>query len=117
MSLYMVQVAYTSESWKHQVNKRENPLERVGALAEAAGGRLVNLYYSFGEYDIVGLMDMPNEESAAAFSLAANAGGSESVAAVEDGNELRTGELWPWLWLGVVLFWLAEGVLANRTVA
>jgi hypothetical protein len=50
--------------------------------------------------------------------LADNAGGLVSVAAEEgDGNELRTGELWPWLWLGVVLFWLAEGVLANRTVA
>lgn len=49
--------------------------------------------------------------------LAEKAGVSVSVAAEEDGNELRTGELWPWLWLGVVLFWLAEGVLANRTVA
>jgi hypothetical protein len=49
--------------------------------------------------------------------LAEEAGASVSVAAEEDGNELRTGELWPWLWLGVVLFWLAEGLLANRTVA
>lgn len=49
--------------------------------------------------------------------LADNAGVTVSVASVGDGNELRTGELWPWLWLGVVLFWLAEGVLANRTVA
>jgi hypothetical protein len=39
------------------------------------------------------------------------------AAAEEDGNDLRAGELWPWLWLGVVLFWLAEGLLANRTVA
>lgn len=49
--------------------------------------------------------------------LAENAGASVSIATEGDGNELRTGELWPWLWLGVVLFWLAEGVLANRTVA
>jgi hypothetical protein len=49
--------------------------------------------------------------------LADNAGVSVSVEAVEEGNELRTGELWPWLWLGVVMFWLAEGLLANRTVA
>jgi hypothetical protein len=48
--------------------------------------------------------------------LAENDGGPVA-AAEEHGNELRTGELWPWLWLGVVLFWLAEGVLANRTVA
>jgi hypothetical protein len=48
--------------------------------------------------------------------LAENAGASVPVAAEGDSNELRTGELWPWLWLGVVLFWLVEGVLANRTV-
>jgi hypothetical protein len=49
--------------------------------------------------------------------LADHAGVSASVAAEGDGNEMRAGELWPWLWLVVVLFWLAEGVLANRTVA
>jgi hypothetical protein len=49
--------------------------------------------------------------------LAANASAPVSVAGEGDGNELRTGEVWPWLWLGVVLCWLAEGLLANRTVA
>jgi hypothetical protein len=49
--------------------------------------------------------------------LAENAGASGSVEAEGEGNELRTGELWPWLWLGLVVFWLAEGLLANRTVA
>ena len=46
---------------------------------------------------------------------------SDSVAVAEtqdkDGKELRSGELWPWLWLILVVFWLTEGVLANRTVA
>ena len=35
----------------------------------------------------------------------------------ESGLELRAGELWPWLWLVLVMCWLAEGLLANRTVA
>ena len=39
------------------------------------------------------------------------------VAAEQDTRELRAGELWPWLWLVLVVCWLAEGVLANRTVA
>ena len=50
-------------------------------------------------------------------NLATNAGEPGASATAENGTELRTGELWPWLWLGVVLFWLAEGILANRTVA
>jgi hypothetical protein len=49
--------------------------------------------------------------------LAADTAGLVSVASAEEGNELRTGELWPWLWLGMILVWLAEGFLANRTVA
>jgi hypothetical protein len=50
-------------------------------------------------------------------TLAEKAEAPVSMAVERDANELRAGELWPWLWLGVVLFWLAEGVLANRTVA
>jgi hypothetical protein len=50
-------------------------------------------------------------------TLAEKAGTKVSVTAEEEGDDLRAGELWPWLWLGVVLLWLAEGLLANRTVA
>jgi hypothetical protein len=35
----------------------------------------------------------------------------------EDGKELRPGELWPWLWLVLLVCWVAEGMLANRTVS
>ncbi len=51
-------------------------------------------------------------------TLAADdAGPVTPTAALDDGTELRAGELWPWLWLVVVVCWLVEGVLANRTVA
>ena len=43
---------------------------------EACGGRLESIYYSLGEYDIVLIMDMPDDEAAAAVSLTASAGGS-----------------------------------------
>jgi hypothetical protein len=51
-------------------------------------------------------------------TLATDASGSAAEEKKEpDGLELRAGELWPWLWLVVVVCWLAEGLLANRTVA
>jgi hypothetical protein len=40
-----------------------------------------------------------------------------SEAEPEDAQALRPGELWPWLWLVLVVCLLAEGILANRTVA
>jgi Aerotolerance regulator N-terminal/von Willebrand factor type A domain len=49
-------------------------------------------------------------------NLAPNAGLSVE-AEEENGQELRIGELWPWAWLVLVVFWLAEGLLADRTVA
>jgi hypothetical protein len=50
-------------------------------------------------------------------NLATNASGSAQVEKEEDGTELRIGELWPWLWLLLVVGWVGEGLLANRTVA
>jgi hypothetical protein len=53
-------------------------------------------------------------------TLATDPGGPEAVAAGDqerDGKELRPGELWPWLFLVLVVCWVAEGILANRTVA
>jgi uncharacterized protein with GYD domain len=76
MSLYMFQAAYTSDSWKHQVEHRENPKDRLRPLIEGLGGHIEDVFYAFGEYDIFVLAEMPNEEAATAFSLAASAGGS-----------------------------------------
>ena len=50
-------------------------------------------------------------------TLATNASEPGASATSENGTELRTGELWPWLWLLLVVCWVGEGLLANRTVA
>ncbi|OWK43037.1 vWA domain-containing protein [Fimbriiglobus ruber] len=44
---------------------------------------------------------------------------SDSLVAEENkpGDESRTGEWWPWLWLALVVCWVLEGLLANRTIA
>jgi uncharacterized protein with GYD domain len=76
MSLYMFQAAYTADSWKHQVERRENPQDRLRPLVEGLDGHIEGMFYAFGEYDIIVLAEMPNEEAATAFSLAASAGGS-----------------------------------------
>jgi uncharacterized protein with GYD domain len=75
MALYMFQFAYTAEAWA-QLSK--NPQDRSGPVRELAqklGGRLVGFYYCFGEYDGVGLIELPDDTAAIATSVAAVAPG------------------------------------------
>ncbi|HKM63016.1 MAG TPA: GYD domain-containing protein [Acidisphaera sp.] len=77
MALFMYQLAYTPESWAAQLKHPENRGDSVGkALAEAGGGKLVGSYYSFGEYDLVLIFDLPSAEAMSAIALAVGAGGA-----------------------------------------
>ena len=52
----------------------KNPQDRsvpIRELAQKLGGRLIGLYYCFGEYDGVVLAELPDDISAVARSLAA----------------------------------------------
>jgi uncharacterized protein with GYD domain len=77
MALYMLQFAYTPESWAAQVKSPANRVENVArASAESIGGRFVGGWLSFGEYDAVIICDMPDAESMAAIAIAVAAGGA-----------------------------------------
>ncbi len=75
MSLYMVQFAYTPESWAALVKNPEDRSAPVKALAEKLGGRMLNMYYCFGEYDGFVILEAPDETTAMAAVLAAIAPG------------------------------------------
>ena len=75
MPYYMVQAAYTSEAWRVQINNPHNRLEQLRPVVEGLGGSIDAGYYTFGEYDIMAIAQFPDNESAAAFALAASAGG------------------------------------------
>jgi uncharacterized protein with GYD domain len=76
MTHYLIEVAYTSEAWAAQVSSPQNRIEAIRPVIERLGGRIESAYHAFGEYDVVGIMEMPDNVSAAAFSLAASAGGA-----------------------------------------
>lgn len=77
MALYMLQLAYTPESWAVQVKSPANRVENVArASAESIGGKLIGGWLCFGEYDAVLIFDLPNEESMAALAIAVAAGGA-----------------------------------------
>ncbi len=77
MALYMYQAAYTGESWAAQLKNPQNRVEAVGrAACEAVGGKLVGGWYCFGEYDLVIIADVPNNESMSAIAMAIAGGGA-----------------------------------------
>ena len=75
MARYLFQASYTSEAWAAQVSNPQNRMEVIRPVIERLGGRLESAYLSFGDYDVVVIAEMPDHVSAAAFSLAASAGG------------------------------------------
>ena len=76
MAHYLVQIAYTSESWAAQLKNPQNRVEIVRPLLEKLGARFESAYLAFGKYDIVFIMEAPDNVSAAAISLAVTAGGA-----------------------------------------
>ena len=76
MPHYLVQTAYTPEACAAMVKSPQDRLEPVRQVVERLGGKLLSMYMAFGEYDVVGVAEMPDNASAAAFSLAISAGGA-----------------------------------------
>lgn len=76
MPYYMVQAAYTSDAWAAQIKQPANRAEQLRAMMEKVGAKLVSFYYSYGEYDVVLIVEAPDNVKASAGSLAAAAGGA-----------------------------------------
>jgi uncharacterized protein with GYD domain len=71
MALYMVQATYTTEALATMTKNPQDRTVPVKAIAEKLGGRLIGFYYCYGEYDVVGLSEFPDDNTATAFALAA----------------------------------------------
>jgi uncharacterized protein with GYD domain len=76
MPYYLVQTAYTPEACAAMVKSPQDRLEAVRQVVERLGGKLLSMHMAFGEYDVVGVAELPDNVSAAAFSLAISAGGA-----------------------------------------
>ena len=75
MAYYMVQAAYTSEAIAAMVKKPEDRAAAIRPVVEKLGGKLVGIWFCFGEYDVVGISELPDNVSAAAFAFAVSQGG------------------------------------------
>ena len=76
MPNYLVQASYTAEALAALIKKPQNRTDVVRKAVEHLGGKLVGAWMSFGDQDVVLIVDMPDSISAAAMAVAAAAGGS-----------------------------------------
>lgn len=76
MATYLIQVAYTPEAWANLVRNPQDRSAAVQPAAERLGGKLISAWGSFGEYDTVVIVEMPDNVSAAALAVAFAAGGA-----------------------------------------
>ncbi len=78
MPIYITQGRYTREAIKGLLVRPEDRAEAVARLLSRAGGRLISLYFTFGEYDFLLIAEAPSETQIAAALLAAASGGGVS---------------------------------------
>jgi len=80
MPKFLIQASYVGEGvnglLKEGGTKRR---EAVAKTIEGLGGELESFYYTFGDYDVIGIADMPDNVSSTAFSLKINASGVVSA--------------------------------------
>ena len=80
MAHYLYQVAYSQESWAVQLQNPRNVTERIAGPVAELGGNVVGAWYAFGEYDLIIILEMPDNVSMAALALAFAAGGAVGTA-------------------------------------
>lgn len=76
MPQYLHQVAYSHEGWEALVKHPQDRIEAVRPAVEKLGGKIVNAWFAFGEYDVVVVTEMPDNVSAAGISMAFAGGGA-----------------------------------------
>jgi uncharacterized protein with GYD domain len=76
MPKYMIQASYVGDGLKGLIKEGGSKRrETVARVIEGMGGTLECFYYAFGDYDVFGVADMPDNISSVAFSLMVNASG------------------------------------------
>jgi len=75
MAIYMTQFSYTPEAWAALAKNPEDRGKAFASLTEKLGGKMHNIYYTFGEYDGLVIADFPDDSTAMAGIVAATTAG------------------------------------------
>ena len=76
MAHYLLQVTYAPEAWAALVDEPHSRTEAVQPAVEQLGGTVHSTWLAFGEYDVISILELPDNVRAAAISMAISAGGA-----------------------------------------
>jgi uncharacterized protein with GYD domain len=77
MPKYLVEASYVGEGLTGLLKEGGSSRRAtVEAVVKGMGGTLESFYYAFGDDDVLGVAEFPDNATAAAFSLAVNASGT-----------------------------------------
>lgn len=81
MPKYMIQAQFSEGSLKGTIEEGGTARHQaVKAAVESMGGTLDAYFYTFGDYDVIGIAEMPDNATAAGFAMAvASAGGTAAT--------------------------------------
>ena len=91
MALYMYQASYTAESVAAQIKEPQDRIKVVTPAIEALGAKILLGGYPFGEYDVLVVLEAPDDTTAASVALAVAAGGAVKSART---TRLLSGQEW-----------------------
>jgi uncharacterized protein with GYD domain len=75
MPLFITQGRFTREYIKSGLAKPEDRQAAIARLCEQAGGKLVSLHFTLGQYDFIAFSEMPDAKTASVLALVAAGGG------------------------------------------
>jgi len=75
MPVFMTQFSYATETWKQLADNPEDRRDAIEPLLDSLGGRLIGVWYAYGDYDGVVIFEAPDGTTAAAAVIAAIAPG------------------------------------------
>jgi uncharacterized protein with GYD domain len=73
---YLFQTSYTALAWAAMMKHPQDRAEAVRKSVEKLGGKITAFWLAFGSHDVLGVLEMPDNVSAAAFAIAVAAGGA-----------------------------------------
>ena len=76
MPRYLIQASYNQGGVSGLLSNPQDRAEAIRPVVEGMGGKLESFDYALGEYDVVAIVELPDNITAAALAMAVGAGGA-----------------------------------------